>query len=210
MGDWVQPSSFAGIISFGFCALWTGPCTHQQQAFSHLCFLCVHAMSDIASCPRSLISYQFLRLLENICTYLCETELHGQKSKMPFTCPKTWQYGTAAEGHPCPLEQLELRMCWGISDYTIYLSLDKWGPSISVDSYLEIKFKTKIPKCNIYIIICGCSDPSGFIEAGISHSTQGVLGYPAHPLSAASEENRYPAALDPLTPQIFSSGPDHP
>lgn len=104
----------------------------------------------------------FLGLRENTCTYLCETETHGQKSETLFTCPVTWQYGTAPEGHSCPLEQLEAETCWGISDYSIYLSLGKWSPSISAGSYPEIKFKAKIPKCNIYmsispIIICGCS-----------------------------------------------------
>lgn len=53
----------------------------------------------------------FLGLHENISTYLRETELQGQKSKMLFTCPVAWQYGTAPEGHPCPLEQLEVEMC---------------------------------------------------------------------------------------------------
>lgn len=58
VGDRIQPSSRAGIISLGFCAFWTGPCAHQQQGYSHNCFLCVCALSDTASCPRSLISSQ--------------------------------------------------------------------------------------------------------------------------------------------------------
>lgn len=89
----------------------------------------------------------FLGLLENVCTYVCETELHGQKSKMLLTWPETWQWALHQKDIPVLWSSWRSRCAEASQRSVSYLSLGKWSPSIAAGSYL--KFKTKIHKCNI-------------------------------------------------------------
>lgn len=114
------------LLSLCLCYVWSCIMTHKLDFFL-VCFL---------GC---------LKTYAHICV-----RLSSMGKKVPFTCPETWQYGTAP-GHNFPLEQLDVKTCWGISNYTPCLFLGKWSPSISVGCYPEITFKTKIPKCNTYI-----------------------------------------------------------